>query len=405
MKYHGRTIALSCLAVLICMPMAGAQQPGGDGVKIGLLADMSSLYADVTGLGSETAARMAVADFGGSVLGKPVQVVVADTQSKPDVAVTIAKQWFDVDHVDALMEVTGTSAALAVMQVAREKNHIVAMSGPGSISITNENCTPVSIQWTFDTHALAVGTVTRAVQDGGKTWFFLAADYGFGEQMVQGATRVIQADGGKVLGSVKVPLTTSDMSSYLLQAQASGAQVIGIANAGMDAVNTVKQAVEFGLPQSGQKLAGLLMYINDVHSLGLSAMQGMTLTTAFYWDRDDASRAFSKRFFDKLQKMPNMSQAGVYSATLHYLKAVQAAGTTDTATVMRKMRELPVDDFFAHGGRIREDGRMVHDMYIVKVKTPAESHGPWDLYQIVATLPGDEAFQSLAESTCPLIKK
>jgi branched-chain amino acid transport system substrate-binding protein len=261
------------------------------------------------------------------------------------------------------------------------------------------------VHWTFDTHALAYGTVTRVVQEGGKTWFFLAADYGFGEQMTRDASAVVVAGGGTVMGSVKVPLTTPDMSSFLLQAQSSGAQVVGIANAGMDAVNTVKQAAEFGLPQAGQRLAGLLMYINDVHSVGLAAMQGMTLTTGFYWDRDDESRAFAQRFFDRLQKMPNMSQAGVYSSTLHYLQAVRAAGTVETGAVMRKIRELPVEDFFSHGGHIREDGRMVHDMYIVKVKTPAESRSPWDLYRIVATIPGDAAFQSLAQSTCKLVKQ
>jgi branched-chain amino acid transport system substrate-binding protein len=407
MKSIARSAAIA-LSLLGLPPLAQAQQPApaaGEPVKIGLLLDMSSLYADVTGAGSETAAHMAVEDFGGTVLGRPIQLVVADTQSKPDIAVTTARRWFDTDHVDALMEVTGTSAALAVMQVASDKKHIVVLNGPGTTSITNESCTPVSVHWTFDTHALAYGTASKIVQEGGKTWFFLAADYNFGVQMTADATNVVTANGGKVLGSVKIPLTTADMSSYLLQAQASGAQVIGIANAGADAVNTVKQAVEFGLPQSGQKLAGLLLYINDVKSLGLATTQGMTLTTAFYWDRNDESRAFARRFFDRLQKEPNMSQAGVYSSTMHYLKSVQAAGTTDTDTVMRKMKELPVDDFFAHGGHIREDGRMVHDMYIVKVKTPAESHAPWDLYDVIATLPGDTAFQSLALSKCRLVKK
>ena len=397
--------ALAVAAFAALAPLAQAQQAtanAGEPIKLGLLLDMSSLYADVTGAGSETAARMAVEDFGGSVLGRPVQVVIADTQSKPDIAVSTARRWFDTDHVEALMDVTGTSAALAVMQVANEKNHIIILNGPGALSITNENCTPVSIHWTFDTHALAYGTATRVVQDGGKSWFFLAADYGFGEQMTREASNVVLAHGGTVLGTVKVPLSTSDMSSFLLQAQSSGAQVIGIANAGADAVTTVKQAVEFGLPQSGQRLAGLLIYLNDVKSVGLAAMQHMTVTTAFYWDRDDESRAFARRFFERLQKMPNMSQTGVYSATLHYLKAVKAAGTTDTQTVMRTMRALPVDDLFAKGGHIREDGRMVHDMYVAVVKTPAESHAPWDLYNIVATLPGEVAFQSLAESKCSL---
>ena len=408
MKRRLSTISAMMACLLAAAAPAGAQQAGAasDGaVKIGLLLDMTSLYADVTGVGSETAARMAVEDFGGSVLGKPIQVVVADTQSKPDTAVSVARQWFDQDHVDALMEVTGTSAALAVMQVAKDKDRVIALNGPGALSITNENCTPVSFHWTFDTFALAANTAKRIVQEGGSKWFFLAADYGFGEQMVRDASKVVVANGGKVMGAVKVPLTTTDMSSFLLQAQSSGAKVVGVANAGADAVNTIKQAWEFGLPQSGQRLAGLLLYINDVQSIGLQQMQGTILTTGFYWDRDDASRAFARRFFDRVKRMPNRSQAGVYSATLHYLQAVQAAGTDATDAVNRKMRELPVEDFFAHGGHIRPNGRMVHDMYLVQVKTPEKSKGPWDLYKVLATIPGDEAFQPLAESTCALLKQ
>ena len=405
MSVKPRLIAAALACGLAATP-AWAQAPAvSDGVvKIGLLLDMTSLYADVTGTGSETAARMAAEDFGGTVLGKPIEVVIADTQSKPDTAVSVARRWFDQDHVDALMEVTGTSAALAVMQVARDKNKIVALNGPGALSITNENCTPVSFHWTFDTYALAANTAKQIVQAGGKNWFFLAADYGFGEQMVRDASRVVVANGGTVAGSVKVPLTTTDMSSFLLQAQSSGANVVGVANAGADAVNTIKQAWEFGLPQSGIRMAGMLLYINDVKAIGLQQMQGTILTTAFYWDRDDASRAFAKRFYDKVGRMPNMSQAGVYSATMHYLKAVQAAGTDATDPVNAKMRELPVDDFFAHGGHVRPNGRVVHDMYLVRVKTPAESRGPWDLYTVTGSLPGDAAFQPLAESTCALLK-
>jgi branched-chain amino acid transport system substrate-binding protein len=397
--------SLACLLAFAAPAWAQQADAVSDGVvKIGLLLDMTSLYADVTGIGSETAARMAVEDFGGTVLGKKIELVVADTQSKPDIATSVARQWFDQDHVDALMEVTGTSAALAVMQIARDKNRIIVLNGPGALSITNESCTPVSFHWTFDTYALAANTAKRIVQEGGKSWFFLAADYGFGEQMVRDASKVVIANGGKVMGTVKVPLTTTDMSSFLLQAQSSGANVLGVANAGADAVNTIKQAWEFGLPSSGLRIAGLLLYINDVQSIGLKEMQGTILTTGFYWDRDDASRAFSRRFFDRLKKMPNMSQAGVYSATLHYLQAVQAAGTDATDAVNRKMREMPVEDFFSHGGHIRDNGRMVHDMYLMQVKKPEESEGPWDLYRILATIPSDEAFQPLAESTCPLLK-
>jgi branched-chain amino acid transport system substrate-binding protein len=399
-------MVLACLLALGAPARAQQTEPISDGVvKIGLLLDMTSLYADVTGVGSETAARMAVEDFGGTVLGKPVQVVVADTQSKPDTAVSMARQWFDQDHVDALVEVTGTSAALAVMQVAKDKNRIIVLNGPGALSITNENCTPVSFHWTFDTYALAANTAKRVVQEGGDRWFFLAADYGFGEQMVRDASKVVVANGGKVLGAAKVPLTTTDMSSFLLQAQSSGANVVGVANAGADAINTIKQAWEFGLPRSGQRLVGLLLYVNDVRSIGLEQMQGTILTTGFYWDRDEATRTFARRFFDRLKKMPNMSQAGVYSATAHYLKAVQAAGTDATESVNRKMREMPVEDFFAHGGQIRENGRMVHDMYLAQVKKPDESKEPWDLYRIIATIPGSEAFQPLAESTCSLLRR
>jgi len=408
MRRGTRTFSTLLACLLAFAAPAVAQQTDAVSeavVKIGLLLDMTSLYADVTGVGSETAARMAVEDFGGTVLGKPVQVVVADTQSKPDTAVSMARQWFDRDHVDALMEVTGTSAALAVMQVARDKNRIIVLNGPGALSITNENCTPVSFHWTFDTYALAANTAKRIVQQGGDRWFFLAADYGFGDQMVRDASKVVVANGGKVLGTAKVPLTTTDMSSFLLQAQSSGANVVGVANAGADAVNTIKQAWEFGLPQSGQRLAGLLLYINDVHSIGLKQMQGTILTTGFYWDRDEATRAFARRFFDRVQRMPNMSQAGVYSATMHYLKAVQAAGTDATEAVNRQMREMPVEDFFAHDGHIRDNGRMVHDMYLVQVKKPDESQGPWDLYRVIATIPGGEAFQPLAESTCSLLKR
>ena len=290
------------------------------------------------------------------------------------------------------------------MQVARDKNRIIVLNDPGALSITNENCTPVSFHWTFDTYALAANTAKRIVGEGSDRWFFLAADYGFGEQMVRDASKVVVANGGKVLGTAKVPLTTTDMSSFLLQAQSSGANVVGVANAGVDAVNTIKQAWEFGLPQSGQRLAGLLLYINDVKSIGLLEMQGTILTTGFYWDRDEATRSFARRFFDRVKRMPNMSQAGVYSATMHYLKAVQAAGTDASDAVNRKMREMPVEDFFAHAGHIRENGRMVHDMYLVQVKTPDESKGPWDLYRLNAPIPGEEAFQPLAESTCSLLR-
>ena len=400
-------ILSAALAALSLLLLAGrdapAEQPAGP-VKLGLILDMSSVYSDVTGAGSEAAARMAVEDFGGKVLGRPIEVLVADHQNKPDVAASIARKWFDVDHVAALMDVAASSPALSVMGVAKAANKVIMLSGPGATSITNEACIPSVVHYAYDTYALAHTTGKTVVRQGGKSWFFLTADYTFGHQLEADTAAVVKAEGGRVLGDALAPIATSDYSSYLLKAQQSKAQVVAFAVAGNDLINAVKQAAEFGLNQGGQRLTGLLVYINDIHSLGLQATQGMVLTSAFYWDRDDASRQWAKRFFDRMHKMPNMSQAGVYSATMHYLKAVQAAGTTDTAPVMRNMRAMPVDDFFAHNGRIRPDGLMVHDLYLFQAKTPAESKSSWDLYKLVATIPGDQAFQPLSESKCPLVK-
>ncbi|MDR3530823.1 MAG: ABC transporter substrate-binding protein [Rhodopila sp.] len=372
-------------------------------VRLGLILDMSSVYADVTGAGSETAARMAVEDFGRKVLGRPIEVLVADHQNKADIAGAVAAKWFDVDHVAALLDVAASSPALAAMAVAKAHDKIILMSGPGATSITNEACIPTAVHYAYNTYALAHTTGKAVLQQGGKSWFFLTADYTFGHQLEADTAAVVKAAGGQVLGHALAPIGTSDYSSYLLQAQQSNAQVVGFAVAGTDLVNAVKQAAEFGLNQTGQKLTGLLIYINDVHGLGLQATQGMLLSSAFYWDRDDDTRKWAKRFFERLHKMPNMSQAGVYSSTMHYLRAVQTAGTTDTVAVMRAMRDAPINDFFAHNGHIRADGLMVHDMYLFQVKSPAESKAPWDYYKLVATIPGDEAFQSLAESRCPLV--
>jgi branched-chain amino acid transport system substrate-binding protein len=292
-----------------------------------------------------------------------------------------------------------------VVEVAKEKSKIVVMSGPGAVRLTNEACSPISVHWAYDTYALAHSTGAATVKNGGDSWFFITADYAFGQELERDAGETVKAAGGKVLGSVRAPLSTPDFSSFLLQAQGSKAKVVGLANAGGDFTNSVKQAAEFGLTQSGQKLAGLLVYDQDIHSLGLKATQGMLLTSGFYWDMNEETRAFAKRFYERVKKMPNMSQAGAYSTVLHYLKAVQAAGTDETAAVMAKMRQTPVNDVFAKNGRIREDGRMVHDMYLFQVKTPEESKGEWDLYKLVATIPGDEAFQPLSKSRCPLVKK
>ena len=325
-------------------------------------------------------------------------------QNKPDLAASIARKWFDVDHVAALMDVAASSPALAAMGVAKAADKVIMLSGPGATSITNEACIPSVVHYAYDTYALTHTTGKTVVRQGGKSWFFLTADYTFGHQLEADTAAVVKAEGGRVLGDALAPIATSDYSSYLLKAQQSKPQVVAFAVAGNGLINAVKQAAEFGLNQGGQRLTGLLVDINDIHSLGLQATQGMVLTSAFYWDRDDASRQWAKRFFDRMNKMPNMSQAGVYSATMHYLKAVQAAGTTDTAPVMRNMRAMPVDDFFAHNGRIRPDGLMVHDLYLFQAKTPAESKSPWDLYKLVATIPGDQAFQPLSDSKCPLVK-
>ncbi len=400
--------ALAALSLSLAVGRSAmAQQsaaPSGEPIKLGLILDMSSVYADITGAGSEMAARMAVEDFGGKVLGRPIQVLAADHQNKPDIAASIARKWFDVDHVTALMDVAASSPALSVMGVAKSANKIVMLSGPGATSITNEACIPTAIHYAYDTYALAHTTGKTVVEQGGKSWFFLTVDYTFGHQLEADTASVIKAEGGQVLGDALVPIATSDYSSYLLKAQQSKAQVVAFAVSGNDLINAVKQATEFGLNQGGQRLTGLLVYINDVHSLGLQATRGMMLSSAFYWDLNDGSRQWAKRFFDRLHKMPNMSQAGVYSSTLHYLQAVQAAGTTDTAPVMRAMREMPINDFFAHNGHIRPDGLMVHDMYLFQVKTPAESKSPWDTYKLAATIPGDQAFQPLSESKCPLVK-
>lgn len=405
-----KTLAVAVAALFCGLPLSAVSQQKdavSDGtVRIGLILDMSSLYADITGEGSVAAARMAIEDFGGKVLGKPIDLVYADHQNKADIAANKAREWFDKDKVDAIMDVAASATALAVVEVAKQKNRIAVFNGPGSTRLTNESCSPVTVHYTYDTFALANGTGKAVVKQGGDTWFFLTADYAFGHSLEKDTSDVVKADGGKVLGSARHPINASDMSSFLLQAQGSGAKIIGLANAGGDFISAIKTAAEFGVSKGGkQKLAGLLVYINDIHSLGLNVTQGLLLTEAFYWDLNDESRKWSRRFFERMKKMPNMSQAGVYSSTMHYLKAVKAAGTDETGAVMKKMRELPVNDFFAKNGRIREDGRMVHDMYLFEVKTPQESKSPWDYYKLRATIPADQAFQPLAKSTCALVKK
>jgi branched-chain amino acid transport system substrate-binding protein len=403
-------VAIGRASLLACAIAAPAQENNkekiSDGVvKIGLIEDMSSIYADITGIGAVTAAKMAVEDFGGKVLGMPIDVVSADHQNKADIASATAREWFDNQHVDALMDVAASATALAAVDVAKTKNKIVILNGPGAARITNEACTPVSIHYTYDNYALAHGTGGAMVKAGYDTWFFITADYAFGHDLEGVTTNVIKASGGQVLGDVRVPINTADFSSALLQAQSSKAKVVGLANAGADTQNSIKQAAEFGIVRGGQKMAGLLVFINDVNSLGLEVAQGMVLTTAFYWDRNDESRAWAQRYFARMNRMPNMAQAGIYSATTHYLEAVAAAGTDATQPVMEKMRATPINDFFVKNGTIRDDGRMVHDMYLYEVKKPAESKGAWDYYKPAAEIPADQAFLPLAESKCPLVKK
>ncbi|ACK54136.1 MULTISPECIES: ABC transporter substrate-binding protein [Thauera] len=396
---------LACAAAFAMLSGAASAQISGNTVKIGVLTDMSGTYSDLAGAGAVLATQMAIEDF--IAEAKPafkVEMVSADHQNKADIASNKAREWFEREGVDTATELVTTSTALAVMKIAKEMNRVALMSGPASTPITNEQCNDVTVHYTYDTYALANGTAKAVTQQGGNTWFFLTADYAFGQALEKDSSAVVTANGGKVLGSVRHPFPASDFSSFLLQAQASGAKIIGLANAGADTTNAIKQAAEFGVTPK-QSLAGLLMFISDVHSLGLQATQGMYLTTGFYWDLDDQTRAWSKRFFEKQKRMPTMVQAGQYSSVLHYLRAVQATGTDEAGKVMAQMKATPIKDFFGKNGRIREDGRMVHDMYLAQVKTPAESKYPWDYYHIRQTIPAEEAFQPLAQSKCPLVKK
>jgi branched-chain amino acid transport system substrate-binding protein len=386
-------------------PVLAADKISDGVVKIGVLTDLSGLYSDLSGSGSVLAAQMAIDDF--KTLAKPsfkIEMISSDHQNKGDIAANKGREWFDTEKVDVIVDLVTTSTALAVMKVAKEKNKITLVSGAASTRITNEDCTDTNIHWAYDTYALATGTGRAVVKQGGDTWFFLTADYAFGQSLEADTSKVVIANGGKVLGSVRHPFPGTDFSSFLLKAQSSGAKVIGLANAGTDTTNSIKQAVEFGITPK-QTLAGLLLFITDIHSLGLKTAQNMYLTEGFYWDLNDETRAWSNRFFEKQKRMPTMVQAGVYSSVMHYLKAINATGTDDTATVMNKMKATPVNDFFAKNGKIRDDGRMVHDMYLMQVKTPAESQKPWDYYKVKQVIPGDQAYQPLAESRCPLVKK
>jgi len=398
-------IALS-LGLIALSGSVALGQISDDAVRIGVLDDMSGPYADIQGPGDVVAVKMAVEDFGGSVLGKPIEVISGDLLNKADVGAAIARQWYDVERVDVILGLGNSAVALAVQGITREKNRINIVTSAGSTDLTGKACSPNGVHWVYDTYALANGTA-RAImhQGGGDSWFFITADYAFGHSLERDAAAVIKKSGGNVVGSVRAPLNSADFSSYLLQAQASGAKVIGLANAGADTINTIKQASEFGIVAGGQKLAGLLVLITDIHALGLKAAQGLLFTEAYYWDHNDETRAFAKRFIERHGgKPPTMFQAGIYSAATHYLKAVKAAGSDNAQAVMAEMRKMPINDFMTKDGRIREDGRVMRDMYLLQAKTPAESKGEWDLMKVVATIPADEAFRPLAESECPLVK-
>ncbi|WP_315740577.1 MULTISPECIES: ABC transporter substrate-binding protein [unclassified Bradyrhizobium] len=390
-------LAVAAVGALLVAAPASAQ------VKIGILNDQSGVYADYGGKYSVEAARMAIEDFGGEVLGQKVELVTADHQNKPDLASSIARRWYDTEGVDMITELTTSSVALAIQDLSKEKKKIDIVVGAATSRISGDACTPYGFHWAYDTRALAVGTGGALVESGGDTWFFMTADYAFGYALEKDTSDIVTSKGGKVLGSVRIPLNSSDFSSFLLQAQSSKAKIIGLANAGLDTTNSIKQAAEFGIVKGGQKLAGLLMTLSEVHGLGLEAAQGLILTEGFYWDRDDKSRAFSERFMKRTGRMPSMIHAGTYSATMSYLKAVKAAGTKDSDAVAAKLKELPVDDAFAQG-KVLANGRMVHDMYLFEVKKPSESKKPWDYYKQLATVPGDKAFFTAKESGCPLTK-
>ena len=396
-------LASVALAGVMSAP-AFAQQISGDVVRIGVLTDLSGVYSDFGGPGAVEAARMAVEDFGGKVNGKPVEVISADHQNKADVAASKAREWYDTQGVDLITESLNSSVALAVSKVATEKKKAQIVTGAATSRLSNEDCGPYTIHYVYDTNSLANGTGSAVVKAGGDTWFFLTADYAFGHSLEKDTSEVVKAAGGKVLGAVRHPLSATDFSSFLLQAQSSGAKVVGLANAGTDTVNSIKAAFDFGITPK-QQLAGLLTLVTDVHGLGISQAQGLYTTEAWYWDQNDESRAFAKKFFDCVKKMPNSNQAGVYSAVSNYLKAVQTASADDADAVIKQLKSMTINDMFTKNGKIRQDGLHVHDMYLFQVKAPKDSKYPWDYYKQLAVIPGEQAFQPLSKSGCPLVNK
>jgi branched-chain amino acid transport system substrate-binding protein len=399
-----RLQAISALLAATALASGMAFQAQAETIKLGVLNDQSGVYTDLSGPGGIDAVRMAVEDAGGAINGNKIEIISADHQNKPDVGTSIARQWYDQDHVDAIFDVPNSGVALAVQEVAREKHKIVIFSGPATSDLTGAKCSATGVHWTYDTYGLAKGTGAAVTKAGGDSWFFLTADYAFGQALERDTAAVVQANGGKVLGEVRTPLASPDFSSFLLQAQSSKAKVIGLANAGGDTVTSIKQAAEFGITSGGQKLAGLLVFLSDVNSIGLKTAQGLELTESFYWDLNDETRAFSKRFFDRNKKEPTMVQAGLYGAAKHYLEAVKSAGSTDADKVMAAMQANPVNDFMTKNGQVRKDGKVVRDMYLFEVKKPEESKGPWDYYKLIRQIPASEVTRPLTEGGCALVK-
>ncbi|MCC8961129.1 ABC transporter substrate-binding protein [Bradyrhizobium sp. Pear76] len=392
--------AAGLIAAALAGPALAQQTP----LKIGVLTDFQSVYADIGGAGNVEATKMAIEEFGGSMFGKPIELVTADALNKADVAATITRKWYEAENVDMVIDMPTSATALAGMEMSRQFEKIMIVTDAASSDITGKSCSPYTLHWTYDTYANAHTVGSAIVKNGGDSWFFITADYLFGHSIERDTGDVVRAAGGKVLGSARHPLNTPDFSSFLLQAQASKAKIIGMANGGADTINTIKQASEFGIVAGGQNLAGIVMFISDIHSLGLKLAQGLIITEAYYWDLNDRTRSFGKRFFERMKRMPTMNQAATYSATLHYLNAVKAAGTKETKPVLAKMRATPVRDAFTDNGVVREDGRMVHSMFLFEVKRPEESKAPWDYYKVLAEVPGDQAFRPLKDGGCPLIK-
>ena len=397
-------LLLACMATALAGIAGGAHAQPGAPLRIGVMTDMTGVLSDLSGSGSATAVRMAVEDFGGLVNGRRIEVLDIDHQNKADIAANKAGEWFDVDKVDMITDLTNSAVALAVMNVAQSRNRIAIVNGAGATRITNDNCTPNSVHYAWDTYAMANGTAKALLKRGGDTWYFLTADYAFGQQIEKDVSQVVAEGGGKVVGSSRHPFNASDFSSFMLRAQSSGAKVIALANGGSDTINAIKSAQEFQVLKGGrQSLAGLAIFITDIHGVGLQAAQGLLMTEAFYWDLNEETRAWSRRYFERMKKMPTAIQAANYSSTMHYLKAVRQVGDTDAGKVMAAMRAAPINDFFARNGKIRADGRMVHDMLLMQVKAPTESKYPWDYYKLVSTIPGEQAFQPLSRSTCKLV--